>query len=1081
MDIDRINVEDIYALSPMQQGMLFHSLYNPRAGVYSLHLVFDLHGDLNITAFKQAWEGVVDQHPILRTAFIWEGLDDPVQVVCRSVRLPWEEHDWRELSLTEQRNQLEAHLELDRRNGFELDRAPLMRLALIRKTVDNYQLVWSFHLSLLDGWSKALVLKEVFARYHGLCQGRELHLEGSRSYKDYIAWLQQQDLPAAEKFWRQALQGFTAATPLAAGRAVGGSTGEGVDHAEEVCRLSATSTSALQGIARQHRLTLNTLVQGSWALLLGRYSGEEDVLFGAVVSGRAAALPGVESMVGCFINTLPVRVQVSEEESCLTWLQRLQAQLIELRQYEYSPLVQVQGWSDVQRGLSLFESLMLFENYPVESAGWDQASGLEIRNTRGFEQTHYPLTIVAVPGPELLLRVSYDCSRFEAATIRRMLGHLQNLLEGVVADPEQRISGLPLLTEPERRQLLVEWNHTQCGYPEDRCIHELFEAQAEKTPEAVAVVFEGQQLTYRELNARANQLAHYLRKRGVGPEVLVGLCLERSLEMVVGLLGVLKAGGAYVPLDPAYPRERLAFMLEDAKVPVLLTQQKLLESLPGPNAEVVCLDSDWAEIAQESEQEPVGGASAQNLAYVIYTSGSTGRPKGVQVLHGGVVNILDSMRWQPVLASQDRLLAVTTLSFDIAALELYLPLIVGACLEVVSHELASDGIRLLERLAGSGVTVMQATPATWRLLLKAGWQGGGRLKVICGGEALSRDLADELLSRSASVWNLYGPTETTIWSAAHQVQPGQGPVPLGRPVANTKIYLLDRRLRPVPIGVAGEVHIGGLGVARGYLNRPELSAEKFVPNPFGGEPGTRLYKTGDLARYREDGNIEYLGRLDHQVKLRGFRIELGEVEAALGQHPAVGQAVVLAREDAPGDRRLVAYMVLRRDPAPVISELRSFLKQRLPDYMVPSAFVPLQRLPLTPSGKVDRRNLPAPDQARPDLGKAFVAPRSPVEEVLAGIWREVLGVEQVGVHDNFFELGGHSLLATQVISRLRHSFQVNLPLRCLFEAPTVADLAMTISQMHAKSAQHDELGRTLAELEELSEEEAQELLTKKTL
>jgi amino acid adenylation domain-containing protein/non-ribosomal peptide synthase protein (TIGR01720 family) len=646
----------------------------------------------------------------------------------------------------------------------------------------------------------------------------------------------------------------------------------------------------------------------------------------------------------------------------------------------------------------------------------------------------------------LIGTLEYNTDLFEAATIARMVGHLQQLLSGIVANPEQRLDALPLLTEAERHQLLMEWNNTQAVDTQHMCIHQLFEAQVERTPDAIAVVFEDQQLTYRELNARANQLAHYLQKLGVKPEVLVGICVERSLDMVIGLLGILKAGAAYVPLDPAYPKERLAFMLTDAQVSVLLTQEKLVTALPEHQAKVVCLDADWEKVAKDNQNNPISKVTHQDLAYTIYTSGSTGKPKGVQIPHRALVNFLSAMRLTPGMSEKDVLLSVTTLSFDIAALELYLPLITGARLVLVSREVASDGTQLWERLTASGATLMQATPATWRLLLAAGWQGGQSLKILCGGEALDRSLAARLLERGTEVWNLYGPTETTIWSAVHKVESQKsaserdGAISIGRPIANTQIYILDSQGQPTPIGVPGELHIGGDGLARGYLNRPELTAEKFLPNPFEKAEGRRLYKTGDLARYLPNGEIEYLGRIDHQVKIRGFRIELGEIEAALSQHPAIRETVVLAQEKVQGDKRLIAYIVTEQQLSPSISDLRCFLKEKLPEYMVPSVFVQLEALPLTPNGKVNRKALPAPDTARPELDKAFVAPRTPVETQLVEIWSQVLGVEQVGIHDNFFELGGDSILTIQIVARAN---QVGLQLtpKQLFEHQNIAELA----------------------------------------
>ncbi|MBA3260828.1 MAG: amino acid adenylation domain-containing protein, partial [Gemmatimonadales bacterium] len=579
-----------------------------------------------------------------------------------------------------------------------------------------------------------------------------------------------------------------------------------------------------------------------------------------------------------------------------------------------------------------------------------------------------------------------------------------------------------------------------------RCLHHLFEAQAQRTPEATAVVSGGEEVTYRELNRSANRLAHRLRALGVRPEALVGIYVERSVEMVVGLLGTLKAGGAYAPLDPTYPRERLAFLLADAKVPVVLTQRRLLESIPIHQAQVVCLDTHGEILGQESEGNPTTTVTGENLAYVIYTSGSTGKPKGVQISHHAAVNCLRSVRRQPGLTDRDTLLAVTTLAFDMSVLDLFLPLTVGARVVLVSRDATVDGARLIESLARSNATFMSATPATWRLLLDAGWEGNRSLKILSGGETLPRTLAARLVTRGASLWNFYGPTETTIFSAGGRVVLGEGPITIGRPIAHTQLYILDSQLEPVPAGSMGELYIGGAGLARGYLNRPGLTAEKFVPHPFSSEPGACLYKSGDLARYCPDGTIEVLGRIDHQVKLRGFRVELGEVEAVLEQHPAVRDAVVLAQDDALGDKQLVAYVVRDRNHEIATGALRDFLRTLLPEYMVPGTFVLLDALPLTPNGKLDRHALPAPDRARPELEGPPLAPRSPTEEVVAGIWAEVLGLDGIGVSDNFLDLGGHSLKATQVMSRVREAFHVELPVHSVFAFPTVARLAEVIEQ-----------------------------------
>lgn len=644
---------------------------------------------------------------------------------------------------------------------------------------------------------------------------------------------------------------------------------------------------------------------------------------------------------------------------------------------------------------------------------------------------------------------TYDRQLFETSTILRIAEQLEVLLGSVTVTPNESIASLPILTGAERNKLLIEWNQTQADYPRDLCVHHLFEQQAQSTPQATAVIFEGNELSYAELDRRANQLANYLRQFGLKPDALVGLCVERGLDMVVGLLGILKAGAAYVPLDPAFPSERLAFMLQDAEAPVLLTQRHLVDALPASQARVVCLDAEWPTIATENEQRLAIDVTPGHLAYTIYTSGSTGKPKGVQVLHRGVVNFLTSMTGRPGITSSDRVLSVTTLSFDIAGLEIYLPLIVGGSVEIVSREVAADGNELLKKLGQSHATLMQATPATWRMLIEAGWEGTPGLKILCGGEALSQKLANQLLDRCASLWNMYGPTETTIWSTLSQVQRGHSTVLIGHPIANTQIYILDGLLQPAPIGVAGELHIGGDGVARGYLKRLELSQSKFIPDPFSRDPRARLYKTGDLARYLSTGEIEFLGRIDHQVKIRGFRIELGEIETLLRQHPTINDAVVIDREDTPGDKRLVAYLVPEQDANLTAGDLRAFLMEQLPEYMVPSAFVALKVMPLTPNGKVNRRALPAPDQSQLPAKAHFVSPRDDAEAGLAKIWEDILGVSPIGVRDNFFELGGHSLLAVRMMHRAAQRFDKKLPVATLFQAPTIELLAAMFRQTNS--------------------------------
>ncbi len=1056
------NIEDIYPLSPMQQGMLFHSLYAPETGVYFEQTSWTLRGDLDVSAFEQAWGRVLARHSALRTSFLWEDLDEPLQVVHRDLDLPFERRDWVDLPEDEQEARLKRFLWKDRERGFELSEAPLMRLALIQTAEDIFHFVWSHHHLLVDGWSLPIIFGEVFALYEALQRGEAPVLQPTRPYRAYIAWLQQQNMAEAEAFWRGALAGFTAPTPLAVDSISPDLElkEDEEDYALHRIGLPAETTEALRAVARQHQLTLNTIVQGAWALLLSRYSGEDDVVFGATVSGRPPELPGADSMVGLFINTLPVRAQIAPDASVLAWLKGLQDQQAEMRQYQYSPLVEIQGWSDVPRDLPLFESLLVFENYPVDEAVRRRQTDLGIGAGHSFTRTNYPLTLAVAPGREMGVVIAYDRCRFDADAIARMAGHLRTLLKGIAADLQQNLATLAFLTETEKRKLLNVWNTTHAAYPDNLCVHELFQSQAERTPKATALVFEGETLTYAELNRKVNQLAHYLQNLGVRPETPVGICVERSVEMVVGMLGILKAGGAYVPMDPMNPPERLAFVLEDTQVPVLLTQAHLADRLHGTQeTQLVCLDTEWEAIAEEGVEDPDSGMTPGNLAYVIYTSGSTGRPKGVLLEHRGFCNQVIGWARHFKLGPGDRVLQSLSFGFDGSVDEIFPTLVSGAALHLVPQRLTLSLPDLHQLLQEQKITTMALTPSTLAVLP---FEELPCLDtVISGGEKCTQEVAARW-AVGRRFTNVYGPTETTVtalWHDVDDLRDLRASVPIGRPFPNVRLYVLDENLCPVPIGVPGELYIGGVGVGRGYLNRPQLTAERFIPDPFSEDSSARLYRTGDLVRYLPGGDIEFLGRVDRQVKVRGFRIELGEIEAMLGQHPALKTAAVVAREDVPGDNRLVAYVVPEDggggagkkestsvflsgpSASSLVDDVRVFLDEKLPHYMVPSVYVPMETLPLTPGGKVDRRALPAPDGGRQTLRTTYVAPRTRVEEDLADIWSQVLKIDRVGVHDSFFALGGHSLLATQLISRAREIFEVDLSLPELFETPTVAGLA----------------------------------------
>ena len=755
-------------------------------------------------------------------------------------------------------------------------------------------------------------------------------------------------------------------------------------------------------------------------------------------------------MIGLFINTLPLRVRVSPDELLLPWLQRLRASQVAVRQHEHTPLTKIMEWSEVRRGTPLFESLVVFENDQINDALQSHGASWKNREFVLHEQTNYPLVLHAHGGDRLLLKVEYDETRFERPAIERMLGHLTTLLQGIVDDAERRIRDLPFLQETEKQRLLAEWQGNQVEFPEDSCIHELFEQQVERTPNAPAVICDEQTLSYAELNSKANQLARHLRQLGVGPEVLVGICLERSPLMVIAMLGVLKAGGAYVPLDPAYPAERLRFMLTDGDVRLLITQQSLLEKLPRgfqTMSENCLADSAFslrlAVCRVGTEPSVVVGIGLKvqpaNLAYVIYTSGSTGKPKGVAIQHRSVVAFI---HWASGVFSPEELrgvLASTSICFDLSVFEFFVPLSLGGCVV-----LADNALHVATLKSAAHVTLINTVPSAISELLRAGAIPKTVKTINLAGEPLKSSLVQQIyeLPHIERVFDLYGPAEDTTYSTFTLRHP-TGPETIGHPISNTQAYLLDNDLQLVPEGVTGEIYLAGDGLARGYLSRPDLTAEKFVPNPFSSRGSSRLYRTGDLARYRSDGSLEYLGRVDHQVKIRGYRIELGEIESTIERYANVKQCAVIAT----ADKNLIAYVVSHNNDALDQVALRAFLQTQLPQYMLPAQFVSMVEMPLTPSGKIDRRALPAPATPRANV---FESPRTSSEEKLAAMWTAILKIERVGIHDHFFNLGGNSLLAFQLVSRVRDEFNVELPLTRVFESPTLAELSGWISETAAR-------------------------------
>ncbi|ALA19480.1 hypothetical protein AL346_04830 [Chelatococcus sp. CO-6] len=1022
---------DVWPLTPLQEGLLFHALYDGVGpDVYTVQLVLELEGRLEAAALKKAAERLVERHANLRASFRHRGLSRPVAVVVEGAGPQWQEIDLSGAGDGEAA--LAAWLAGDRARRFDLETAPLIRFALLRHGGEGetarHSLVVTNHHILLDGWSMPVMVKELFALYRG--EGRAL--PRVTPYRDYLAWLAGQDREAARAAFAAELAGLEEPTRLAGGH--GPAAGEA---GAVTLTLDEAETAALQGLARGSEVTLNTVVQAAWAILLGHQTGRDDVVFGVTVSGRPAELAGIEAMVGLFINTVPARVRLAGSMSVAELLAAVQGAQSRLLPHQHLSLSEIQA----QAGLGeLFDTLVVFENYPLDEAGLGAlpGAGLRLKGLRAHDETHYPVSLMVMPGRRLTLRLDHRRGAVSEEEARVLAGRLGTILRGLVRGAQQRIGALPVLPAEERAAVLGRVEDTARPVPE-RSLPQLIAEAARRRPDATALIAGEERLSYRELEERANRLAHHLRGRGVRPEGLVALALPRGAAMVVALLGVMKAGGAYLPLDPDYPRGRLADMLADAGPAPVVTLRATAAALGDVFAgrEVICLDAPEivAALADEPDTAPdEAGHDLAHPAYVIYTSGSTGRPKGVVVTRAGLANFLAAMQDRLGFAATDRLVSVTTLGFDIAVLELFGPLVRGGTVILPRPEEARDPEALRRLIVTEHATMVQATPSLWRALVDAGELPP--VRILVGGEALDGDLAEALLATGSEVVNLYGPTETTIWSTAGTVRRGDTrPPPIGAPIWNTTLHVLDPALRPVGPGVAGELYIGGLGLARGYRGRPDLTAERFVADPFG-PPGARMYRTGDVVRRRADGELVFVGRADQQVKIRGHRIEPGEIEAALNTHTAVARAVVIAREDRPGDRRLVAYCVARAAKTIDGETLRAHAAAHLPAHMVPAAFVMLDSLPLTPNGKLDRRALPAPQLA--PVGTT--PPRSDREALLCRLFAEVLGLDTVGIDDGFFALGGHSLLATRLVSRIRQEAGIELTLRDLFERPTVADL-----------------------------------------
>jgi amino acid adenylation domain-containing protein len=1070
--IDVISRDGELQLSFAQQRLWFLNRLEPDSPAYNITAAVRLSGSLDAEKLEQSFNEVIKRHESLRTTFAIVEVR-PVQVISPDYVMRLRRADLIDLPESEREAEVQRRIAEESQQAFSLDEGPLLCALLLKLREDEHIAIITMHHIVSDGWSMGILINEVATLYESFCNGKPSPLVAPPiQYVDFAhwqrQWLQGKIFERELGYWKHQLDGAMHALELPTDRARPAT--QTLNGASKSFLLPGALSDSFNRLSKRHGATLFMTLLAAFQTLLSRYSGQQDISVGTPIAGRNRA--EIEGLVGFFVNTLVMRTDLSGDPSFVEVLNRVGETALGAYAHQDLPFERLVEELQPERDLSrtpLFQVMFVLQNAPVPSLAIPGLTLTPITFSSTTAKFDITLSLEETSGG-LSGSLEYNTDLYNDDTIERMISRFHTLLDGIAADPEQRISTLPLLTQEERRQVLFDWNDTRVQREGSQIIHELFERQVSRTPAATALIYEGESLTYESLNRRANQLAHYLMALGVGPETSVAICVERSMEMVVGLLGILKAGGAYVPLDPTYPRERLAFMLFDAQSPVLLSQSRLIENLPDLRTRVVCLDRDWASIERESVDNPQIEIDPDNLAYTIYTSGSTGTPKGAMNTHRAVCNRLLWMQESYGLSQADRVLQKTPFSFDVSVWEFFWPLVTGAGLVVAPPGAHQDGGHLVRLIQQVNITTLHFVPSMLRVFLQeGGLEACESLKrVICSGEALSVELRQSFFERmDAQLHNLYGPTEASIDVTSWVCSPEDDmtTVPIGRPIANTQILILDDHLQPVPCGIVGELHIGGMALGRGYFARPDLTAERFIPNPFGQEPGARLFKTSDLARHMSDGSIEYLGRMDYQVKIRGLRIELGEIEAALSQHPAIQDAVVVAKEYSPQDRRLIAYVVLNQlyeeisdgeidghagqewtSPDQLIRELRTALKERLPDYMIPSAFVMLDAFPLMPNGKLNRNALPRPEGSRSETEADFITPQTDLEQTIADVWRTVLKVDRVGIYNNFFELGGHSLLIIDVHIRLQKILGQEFSVIEMFRNPTIHSLAACLGQ-----------------------------------
>ena len=1055
-------------LSFPQERLFLLDRIMPGIGAYNVPTLVRLRATLDDERLRRAFDLVVSRHEVLRTRLFLVD-DTPVQEAFDAPEFSLTVVDFRSLPRADAQARADELLGELAGRPFDLSGDVLLRAALVHLAPDEDMLLVVFHHMGSDHLAAGLLFAELDEAYRAYEDGREPQLpELPIQYADYAEWQRRRlEGPLVDEllgYWSQQLDGAPERLELPGDRprpstqSYRGIWNEG--------HIPAEVVAPLREVARSSGVSLFMVLAAAFKTLVHRYTGATDLVVGTPVSGRHHE--ETANLLGFFSNTLPLRTDLSGDPTFVELLQRVKTSVLGALAYQELPFEKLVEVLNPERSRSHSPLFQVLFAYDIASKKSQRIAGHELESLPipGWKWSRFDFSILLTDTLDGSLHVDFGHASdlFDPETIDRLLENFRTLLCSVGADPEQHISRLDLLTPRERQLMLANWNDTAHDY-DPRPVFVQIAEQAAKTPNSVAVVDAAERLTYGELQSRANQLAHELVESGVEPGSVVAILMDREIALPVAMLAVLQAGAAYVPIDPTFPPERQEFMLADIQPRALITQEKYLGTMDAGAATVVCVDRDWARIAQRPK-EPVGvEVQPDDRAYITYTSGSTGRPKGVETVHRGLSNLVAYMREWPGMSADDVVVTVATHAVDLPVPDYYLTLIVGARLVLVPRDAAMDGEALAGWMARTGATSIAATPTTLQLLIDAGWKGSAALKISVGGEALPRALAEELRTRCASLWNMYGPTETTVWSSVLRLAAGEGSPPIGRPMWNTTFYVLDAEMQPVPIGVPGELYIGGDGLARGYLNRPELTAERFVRDPFSDDPASRLYRTGDLMRWRADGTLEFLGRVDLQVKLRGFRIELEEIEAVLATHVDVAGAAAVVHERSPGDQRLVAYVVPADGCSVDVEELRRLCKRRLAPYMVPSTFVQLDAFPTTPNRKLDRNALPVPDSMRPDLQRSYAPPETPVEESLAAIWVEVLGVDRVGIDDDFFELGGHSLLAVKMLSRVQQTLGVDLGLPAVFEHSTVRELASLVAGALVGNTTDDELAELLAEVE----------------